>query len=671
MIGNTIEFVKENGILRPKNGELSLYQPPQGVAELTSSIKRDYQTGMDILNKPFNEFDGNSVLEEMNANQKAFLIYSDIEFTREDEKWRWDGVRPTTRNKILSLAAHLSAQILVPDIFAQNPDDVEDKQMAEVMRLILEWNIRNSDYDITFMNGVIAGLVNPVAYFGVEFLETLQTIKQKIKGGYKPKEVVDEFMSGLQVNNVPLDEVFITNPYEYNIQKQRAVSRRRFVEYSELKKIFGNHPNWKYIAPGIKTIYNEEDSTFYDQRDENLETLAEYFVYQNREEDLEVPYVNGIYLGNKTDDPTKSNPIKHRDQSNRPKYNLVKFGSEPIDEKKFYFYKSIASKMMSDYNLTNKVWRIVVDTGFLNTKPPIGVMGDTKLETDIYYPGAVVNVDKDTKFMQFPVGQTREGYNILQALEGSISESTQDPFRQGINKDLPNTAFQQAQLTQNARIQLGIIGKMIIQAIRDLGTLMVEDIIRHQTIGEVKELMSGEQRLKFQRFILPNQTEQGKTLSKEVRFADELVGTEMSEEEIRQREFQLLEEEGGIDGERRILMVNPNLFRKMRFMIFIDADSLLPVNEAFEQALKLDAYSKAILNPLIASDVESMTAITRDLLLGALRATKGKEDKYLPKQKPQMLPQLGGGRGQGNVPLSGQVRKSQEAGALSELQKVG
>lgn len=666
MIGTEIQFEKKNGILRPINAELSPYQPPQPVQAITAAVKRDYQTGLQILEKPFREFDNKSVIEEMNENQRAFLIHSELEFLSEDEKWRWSGVRPTVRNKILSIAAHLTAQVLVPGVFAQNHNDEEDKQMAEVMRLILEWNIRNSDYDITFLNGIIAGLVNPVAYFDVSYLEAIQKVKKRLKNGkLKTEDAVDEIMSGLQVNNVPLDEVFITNPYEYHLQKQRAIGRRRYVEYAELEKVYGTHENWKFVKPGIKTIYSEVDSTFYEQKDEELETLAELFIYQNRGEDLEIPYINGIYFGDDSEDPTKGNPMKHRDQEGRPKYNLVKFGSEPIDEKKFYFYKSIASKMMPDYNLANEVWRLTIDTEKLGMRPPLGVSGKTKLETDIYFPGAVANVDENTRFTQFPVGSPQGGYRLLQATDNQISESTQDPFRQGLARDLPGTAFQQAQLTQNAKVQLGIIGKMIVQAIKDLGMLMVDDIINHQTIGEVKELMDGQQKLTFKKFLFPNQMEEGKTLTKEVRFED--MG-ELDAEILRRRKFELLEEEGGIDGKRRIMVVNPSLWRRTKFMIFLDADTLLPKNEAFEQALKLDAYAKAITNPLIAQDMEAMTAVTRDLLLGALHITKGKEEKYLPKRTPQMLPQ--GTQSPEQRPLSAQVAESDRAGALSELMKA-
>ncbi len=662
MVGTTIAFEKKNGILVPVNAAVSSYQPPQGVGELTRNVKTDYQTGLDILSKPFLEFDEKSVIDEMNVNQRAFLLHSDIEFTRDDEKWRWDRVRPVVRNKVLSMAAHLTAQILVPNVFAQNPDDMEDKQMGEIMRLLLEWNVRNSDYDITFLYGVIAGLVNPAAYFGVDYIEATQTIKEKVKGKYQLKEVVDEFMSGLKVTNVPLDEVFITNPYEYHLQKQRAIGRRKFPEYSELKKIYGNHPNWKYVQPGIKTVFNEEDNTFYDQRDENLNTLAEHFVYYNREEDLEVPFVNGIYMGEDTENPVEGNPIRHRDQNNKPLYNLVKFGAEPIDEKKFYFFKSIASKLMNDYDLANRTWRIAVDTATLRMKPPVGVAGESKLTTDIYYPGSIANVSKDTQFTQLPVGDENAGYNLITLADNQMSESSQDPFRQGLSKDLPNTAFQQAQLTQNARIQLGLIGKMILGAVKELGSLMLDDIMHHQTVAEVNELAAD--KLQFKNFLFPNQIEEGRQITKEIRFDGSLM--RMKEDELEKVEAELLEEEGGLEGSRRIYKVNPRMFRRMKYMIYIDADALLPTNEAFEQAMKLDAYAKAITNPLIASDMDAMTNVTRDLLLGAMKVTRGKEEKYLPRQKPQMLPQMS----QPTNSISAQARESQEKSSLSELKKV-
>ena len=660
MIGQVIEFAKVNGVLKPVNGELSAYQPEQDVTEITRHVKRDYQTGVDILYDPRREFNNRSVLDELNDNQKAFLMYPRQDLVDPEEKWRWTGVRPITRNRILSLAAHLTASTLIPGVFAQNPDDEEDRDMAEIMRAMIEWNVRNSDYDVTFLYAVIAGLVNPVAYLGIEFVEAVQMIKTRTKTGIKLEEAVDDVLSGLHISNIPLDEVLITNPYEYEIQRQRALGRRQYIEYSQLEKIFGSHPNWRFVTPGVKTIYNEEDGTFYDQRDEDLRTLAERFEYFNRGDDLQIPFINGIYLG--TAD-VLANPMKHRDQENRPKYPLIKFGAEPIDEKRFYFYKSIASKLMQDYTLTNKIWQIVVDTEVLNLKPPLGVMGDDKLGTDIYYPGAAVNVGKDTSFQQFPTGSAASGYNLLTFVDQWINESTQDPIKRGVSGRGDQTAFEISRIEQNARIQLGQIGKMMIQMVRDLGDRMIEDIIQHETVANIEDVVAGTLRLKFRRFLLPGQ---GGEKTREINFDDSLMGAQMTKKDIRKRKQKLFEQEGGKDGSKRISLVNPNLFKRMKYMAIVDAEVLMPKNEALEAALKLDAYAKAIQNPLIASDMEAMENVTKDLLLGALKPTKGKEDKYLPRRKPQTVLQAVK-QGSKEQPVSEQIASS-EATRLKQFQ---
>lgn len=660
MIGQIITFEKVNGVLKPVNGELSPYQPTEDVVEITRHVKRDYQTGIDILYDPRREFNNKSVLDELNDNQQAFLMYPRQDLIDPEENWRWNGVRPVTRNRILSLAAHLTANTLIPGVFAQNPDDEEDREMAEIMRAMIEWNVRNSDYDVTFLYAVIAGLVNPVAYLGVEFIEAVQMIKTRTRNGIKREEAIDDVLSGLQVSSIPLDEILITNPYEYEIQRQRALGRRQYIEYSQLEKIFGNHPNWKFVTPGVKTIYNEEDGTFYDQRDEDLDTLAERFEYFNRGDDLQIPFINGIYLG-ETD--VLANPMKHRDQENRPKYPLIKFGAEPIDEKRFFFYKSIASKLMQNYKLTNRIWQIVVDTEVLNLKPPVGVMGDDKLGTDIYYPGAAVNVGKDTSFMQFPTGNAASGYNLLSFIDQDTNESTQDPIRGGVAAAGQQTAFEISRIEQNARTQLGLIGKMMIQMVRDLGDRMIENIIQHETVANIEEVVSGTLRLKFRRFLLPGQ---GGEKTREINFDDSLIGTEMTEAAVSKRKQILFEQEGGTEGNKRISLVNPNIFKKIKFMAIVDAEVLMPKNEALETALKLDAYAKAITNPLIASDVEAMENVTKDLLLGALKPTKGREHKYLPKRKPQNV--LQAVQQEGEPPISTQMMESERAANLTQLQ---
>src|SRR3990167_1894506 len=145
MIGNLATNEQDKIITIP-----SSFQPPKEVCVLTERIKQDYQTGYNILHRTFEEFNDKSLVERMNVDQKSFNAYVQPKSDDPDEEWRWNGVRPITRNKILSIAAHLAFAMIYPGIFAQNDLDDEDRDAEEIMKYLVEWNIKNSDYELTF-----------------------------------------------------------------------------------------------------------------------------------------------------------------------------------------------------------------------------------------------------------------------------------------------------------------------------------------------------------------------------------------------------------------------------------------------------------------------------------------------------------------------------------------
>ena len=162
-------------IVRDRNGKImddtissSLYQPSDDVKELTGAIRTDYSIGHNNMNRTYEEFDDRSLTLIMNDNQRAFNAYIGGRSQNPDESWRADTVRPLTRDKVITMAAHLTASIMVPGVFAQNKEDEEDKEAAEVMSDLVEWVIRNSDYEESFLFAVIGALVNPVTIMKAE-----------------------------------------------------------------------------------------------------------------------------------------------------------------------------------------------------------------------------------------------------------------------------------------------------------------------------------------------------------------------------------------------------------------------------------------------------------------------------------------------------------------------
>ncbi|MFQ5976470.1 MAG: hypothetical protein ACE5J5_09185, partial [Candidatus Hydrothermarchaeales archaeon] len=472
-----------------------------------------------------------------------------------------------------------------------------------------------------------------------DYVKTFQTIKERNENGEMiTTEVIDDVLSGFQPHNIPADEILISNPYQFHLQKQKFLIKKRFIDYDEVRSLYGNHENHQYVQRGIRTLYTtENEGTFYDQVDEELDSLAEEAIWYHRTEDMQVGFVNGIYMG---DDDVTANPIKHRDNMNRPKYPLAKLGFEPIDEKRFFFYKSLAFKLTDDQDLADQMFRMTMDGTYLSVMPPLAVEGGEKVDSSVIFPGAVTNFGKDSRVTPISVGQNLQaGYRALQEIERSMAEGSQDKIRAGVTQAGDQTAFEISKQEENARRMLGIFGKMISGWVIDFGSLMVDDIIHHQTIGEVEEILGGDVRMKYRSFLLPEQIEKGRKVTRKIIFDEALIGQRMTEKEKLQASFEALEEQGGIDSDTFIYRVNPQLFSRLKYLLYLSADILPPKSEAHERIMKMLAYDRLIQNPFV--DQEN---VTRDFLVRPW--AQGESDKYMKKAQDLGIqsPLLTGGR---------------------------
>ena len=641
MIG-LIELDKQGKLINP-NIKVSSYSPPPDIADFIAQIKHDYETGVEVMTSTYNEFgtEGHTVFTINDRDKKAFNSYEAPASEDPDKEWRWTGIRPITRNKIISIAGHFVATMLYPNLFAQNQQDEEDKDAAALMKDLILWNIENSNYKISYLHGIIAALYSPVAFLEVEFAEVVRQIKQRNgKGEITMKEAIDELLSGFKLHNVPLEEMLIDNAYEYELQKQRWIGRRRYVSFEDAKARLGKHKNWKHIRPGVRTVFDIQTNEFYDIFDESNPTLVEWFVYYNRNEDLEIDFVNGVYFG---EDNIQANMIKHRRASKDtednpilvPVYKYLKYGYSPIDDKRFFFYKSAVNELGPQQRLVDRMWQMVMDGTFLEVIPPLAVTGNQTIQSNIYYPGAITTFqDRETTINTLTTGTNLGvGYNAMVIAEQDLNATGKTP---NLPSKSGTTAFEVSQEIQQSRIQLGLFGAMMAEMVTQLGLLMIDVILQHQTVGDIEEITAGNLKMRYKRFLLPNQTEKGKNVTKIIELTDqEFEGTE-------EESLELLDKEGGMDSDKRIYLVNPNLFRRMKFLVTVNPEELIPKNEIFDKALKLEAYDRMIQNPFIDQE-----AVTRDFLVEAF--AKGETDKYMKKEQ---MP-LGGIEGQRSPTLQG------------------
>ncbi len=613
--------------------EKSKYTPPKAVKEMTVLNQKDAQYVYDLQHKSMREFNDMSVLTRQDLLQRTFNTYEEPAPTDPDESWKWRGVKPTSRNKTISIAAHLISSMMYPNALAQNDKDEEDKAASMAMRDMILWNIDNSDYEMSMLFGVIASCVNPCAYLELENVESMQTIREELENGdISIKEVIDQVVSGIQAEPIAMEEVMISNFYQYSHQKQPFIVRRRLLSYADFEAKYSRHKNFGFVKAGVQVVFNTEDSTFYDVTETQKDQLVEELTFKTRKKDLELCYVNGVYFGK---DNVEANRMRNRrfvtakfgDRIEVPLYNEVKWGYEPIDEKKFYYYKSLVDKLWPDQKKLDKMSRLTVDTTIMAALPSLITTGAPKVDSSIMFPAAVTAFPKDATITPVNTGRDLNAlYTSAADAEKNMSESSQDSVRQGVKAQGQQTAYEIARLEQNAIIkEFAIFGRMVGRAVEETGEMMVDLILKYQTVGEAEEITDGiltMPRIKDKTYTLPNQTMEGKKVTKKINFTDKLMGMQMTKDEMMTDSYQKLDkaEETGT----YLYEINPVLFAKLSFKINIEPDQMVPKLETFKEERNI-----RIRNLMVSSPYANMEAVDRDYLFDPL--TDGQSDKYMKK----------------------------------------
>jgi len=611
---------------------MSEYKPSAEVKQRFSQLLSEFTIADSIMNNSYEEFGAGSeggtddIITFTNKMQKRFN--NNIPSTTDDpnQAWRSNTIRPLTRNKVISIVAHLTQSILYPNVIAQNDNSEEDKDMALVMADIIEWAGEQSKYEDTFVSGIMDMCINPAIILHEDYAEVKRNVKTiQEDGSYKIENVIDELYSGFQNNIVPVDELYIGNIYERDIQKQPFLIWRKVVSYSDAKSRYGDNENFKkYVKPGLRTFFNGDEDVFYDQYDDQLqERLVEEINYYNRGADLHLRMVNGVLL----DSPDR--PIQRQDK----KYPFAKSYYEQFNSR-FFYGMPLVAKIMPDQDTIDTLYNLLIDGTILETMPPSAIYGVEEMDSAVMIPGGQTSFrDSSSRIDSIGTGRNLSAAGAtLEKVENSADESSMAPRGSGQEGSGDKTKYEVVRLEQNAKTVLGLTGKMVAELVRDFGQLRVGSIVQFIPIAEISEIIGDDIKLKFPNILLPNKNVEGKTKSRQIEFTTEIPETE---EDQKAMELDMLQKEGfdartGDEGDKSLVKVNPTIFRRMKYLAKIEPDFLDNATKFFK---KLQLYDRAIQNPLSNQD-----AVTRDFLYGAF--VPGKEDKYMAKKDEQEQNQI-------------------------------
>lgn len=620
---------------------VSNYQPSPAVLELFSRCMLDYQVAYNLQHRPFDYFDGYSLLERTRLDQRTFGAFVGAEWVPEQEKWRWRGRKNTARNKLIGILAHIISGILFPTVFAQDDQQKDQRTAARVMSIQIEHHLRKAKYDIQFLFAALSALVCPAVFVQVEWIEQMQKVKVRMAdGSASVQEAVDELLSGLNLNIRPIDEIMLGDFFTFDIQRQPYIVEVQRISYDLARAQFkGKHfdKNGKdlfdYVIAGTTrtVVATMEKQVLYDiEWTEADRGFVQLLTFKYRSEDLEVKWLGGVFLGEegeKPEDIYNLNPFTHRrmalvfDEKGTPQwgsipvYNIAKSGFEPLDPYgRFAYYKSGAFKEFWEDGSINHAYQLLQDGMTLDVIKPLLIAGVAKVDGNVMSPGAVSGMPADAKVTAYSLGPNlAAAMNVINQNKEDISDSTIAPILQG-QMGVRQAAFTVNAALANAKVMLGIFGLLIADLVMQIGNLTVDCINQNCTIGQLDTTVPGVLGMRYKTYLAQSK-EHGHDITHKIIYTDRYLGKKMSAAQIRKREYELWEQCGGndADSKQHIWEVNPAVTTRMLYQTFVDADQIVTRSVGGDKQLKRVAFDM-LTDPRVApfTDPES---VVNDLVI--------------------------------------------------------
>jgi len=642
----------------------SIYQPDEEERKVREMIINSFTWADITMRKPRREYNDMSTLTRMMYDQMAFNIYQpnngQPSMGDPSQSWKSNAMRPVVRNKVISIAAHATAKLIFPKVFAYNEQSEEQEKAAMVMRDLIEWASEQNNYDKMSLFAVINACVNPASIMHVEYADAYRTIKtEKVDGKWQTKEIKDETNSGFQLTPVPVDELFIGDFYIEDIQKQPFLIWRRVQTYAMMKAKYGKAKHFNCVKPGIQVIYNDANTSFYDVYDSNLRgSLCEEVIFYSKSLDLQIPMCNGILMT----DPDEPNPRVDKN------YPFVKFFYEPFDEGRAFYGKSLAFKMQPDADIINTLYPMIIDGTFLNIFNPLIISGEEAIGSDVMIPGAATTlINPESTVTPLRVAQDiRQGMDTLSRVEDSINQSTEAPLNVGSRA----TAFQISKVDQEKQTLIGLFITMIGDYVKQYGNLLKSDICQYITIPEVNKIIDDGELIYKTIIVHDKQTDSGK-VNKSIKFDFSSPSKALSDDEELNASYDVLESQGGEDSKNTICRVNPKLFRELKYQVAVSPDILAPMSDDLERAYGLELFDRAIQGPKLGVNVD-MEQVFKDFLFKLYPKSAKDVNKYFKEEQIQdpNLPQMNPQEGQ---PITGTQDKAgiTSGPAMPNVQSVG
>lgn len=333
------------------------YNPTTKELECIMDVLSVFDKGRSIQQKGYNYFGGQSLLESI-----------------DDWTKRWNGYIPPmnplidatqsqifvnfTRNAIIAYLSKVAlAQMQTHIVPVNKKSGIINQKFADVVEDLNTYSLQAENGEAKFLQAALECVVKGTVVVYEGYARNTQDTDLPVKFDAKTGELETKKGERVIIDDcfqevIPLEDFFITNPFQADVQKQPDVVWRKLTTYQEAAMEYSHYKSWQYVKPGSYTMANDV-TTFYrnmiltDLQKDQVEILKRY----NRSKNKLQVLVNGVVL--------YDGRLPFKDG----KYPFAKTVNEPFGND-FFWGNGHPNKYMGEQDLINTFINMMADKTF-------------------------------------------------------------------------------------------------------------------------------------------------------------------------------------------------------------------------------------------------------------------------------------------------------------------
>lgn len=437
------------------NESAPIYQQSKEVQEQLMLIYQRMNQCVDLRNRPFHYFDDLSLETMINEAVKRGNSYM---APRSENDWHVQVNMPETEDHIQNILSFAAAQRFRAEISARSPEKLEDKELGDILDSLNNWAIDVDGGDEKFIMAMQEMLIKGTVfiYEGYDYREREVKIVEKYDPltlevtKVKKKKVLDADRPTTRI--VPIEDIYIPNYYETDLQKQPYIIEREELNYETAAARYGYMPKFEYVQRRNAAIFNkkEGDIYFYENWSSRVEDdTVEVLHYYDRGNDIYNIVCNGIML------TSVDNPIIF-DHKEYP-YSMAVNQRYAAD---FIWGKPFPMRLMARQDFLNVMYNMMGSRTMMSLMPAFLTSMEDEIEESEIGPMQFIHVNDTSSIRELNFSPIAGGdVQLMNMTRESLKNSGVQPSGGVADPNATATAVVKAQ--EDAQRTLGLLMKFM------------------------------------------------------------------------------------------------------------------------------------------------------------------------------------------------------------------